>query len=74
MPNMKSLPPMVKKLMRILKLTTDKQTYRQDKNSMLPIIQSGGIKINTGNAKHTNSYQMSLFVIYLLVTIFQCLM
>ena len=45
---MKSLSLTVQKLQRRLKLTTDrqtnKQTDRQDKNNMPPIIRSGGIK------------------------------
>ena len=48
MPNTKSLSLTVQKLKQMLKLTTDnqtdKQTNRQDKNNMQPIIRSGGIK------------------------------
>ena len=34
----------------MLKLTTDKQTDRQDKNNMPPIIRSGGIKRTRSNS------------------------
>ena len=44
-PNMKSLSLMVKNLQWMLKLTTSKQTDRQDQNSMPNIIPSRGIKI-----------------------------
>ena len=46
MPNMKCLSLTVQKLKRMLKLTTDKQTDRQDKTNMTPIYMylCGGIK------------------------------
>ena len=44
MPNMKPLSHTVQKLERMLKLTTDKQTNRQDENNMTPIIRSGDKK------------------------------
>ena len=44
MPNANSLSLTVKKLQRALKLTTDKQTDRQDKHNISLITESGGIK------------------------------
>ena len=48
MPNMKYVSLSIQKLQQRLKLTTDKhtnkQTDRQDKNNMPPIIQSRDIK------------------------------
>ena len=41
MPYLMSLSPTVEKLSRMLKLTTNKQTDRQDRNNILSIIDPG---------------------------------